>query len=151
MLVKVIPLKKIEEHYDYSLSQFLCDVVLCWCVLHTPYIIWLVILLNPQRIWATTSEVDSFRATIHTLGFSRVSVLSWVWHLFPALLSLWTDGFRLTDDGRLFPSLYFSTQECFTNIHVVFLFLKFTLGFVLFNIILNVDYWMTVGYFHPYT
>ena len=24
------------RHYNTSLSQFLCDLVLCWCVLHTP-------------------------------------------------------------------------------------------------------------------
>ena len=24
------------QHYNTPLSQFLCDLVLCWCVLHTP-------------------------------------------------------------------------------------------------------------------
>ena len=34
------------------------------------------------------------------LGFHWVSMLSWVWQLFWALLCLWTNGFRLTDmDG----------------------------------------------------
>ena len=55
---------------------------------------------------ATSGEVYSFRAPIHTHGFSRVSVLSWVRHLFPALSWLWTNDIWLTDDGRLFPSLY---------------------------------------------
>ena len=56
----------------------------------------------------TAGEVYSFREHIYTPGFTRVSVLSWVWHLFPALLCLWTNDFRLTDERRvdLFPSLY---------------------------------------------
>ena len=30
----------------------------------------------------------------------------WVWHLFPALLCLWTNDFKLTKDGRILPSFY---------------------------------------------
>ena len=39
---------------------------------------------------ATAGEVYSSCALFHTLGFSRLSVLSWLWHLFPTLLCLWT-------------------------------------------------------------
>ena len=56
---------------------------------------------------ATSAEVYSSRASIHKLGFSRASVLSWVRHPFQALLCIWTNDSRLTDGGRLFPSLYF--------------------------------------------
>ena len=48
----------------------------------------------------TAGEAYSSRPPIHTLGFSRVCVLSCVWHLFTVLLCLWTNNFTLrrTDD-----------------------------------------------------
>ena len=55
----------------------------------------------------TAGDVNSPRTPIHRLWFSRVSMLSWVWYLFPALLCKWTNDFKLTDSWWLFPSLYF--------------------------------------------
>ena len=52
---------------------------------------------------ATVVEVYSCRTPIHK---TQVSVLFWVWHLFPILLCQWTKDFRLTNGGRLLPSLY---------------------------------------------
>ena len=91
------------QHYNTPLSQFVCDLILCWCVLHTPdltppdmtgYTLDSVAGAWPQKVKFTLPE------HLFILGFS------WVCCLECALSWLWTNGFRLTDDGRLFPSLY---------------------------------------------
>ena len=57
----------------------------------------------------TVDEVYSSRTHIHTLEFSLVSVLYWVLHLFLVLLCLWTNDFRLTDDGAFLPCSFLNT------------------------------------------
>ena len=92
------------QHYNTPLSHFMCDLVPCWCALYTPDMTGYT-LDSTAVTWL--QQVTLTRAFINTLGFSRVSVLSWMWHLFQALLFLWTNhGFRFTEGGRLF-LLYF--------------------------------------------
>ena len=67
-------------------------------VLHSPDLTQSDILLIPRRL-----RDNSPRAPIHTLGFSGVPVLSWVQHLFPALVCIWTYNSSLTDDGFFLP------------------------------------------------
>ena len=104
---------------------FVTYLVLCWCVLQTGFeLTGLVIILIPWVCVTTSGEVYSSWVPIHTLGFFRLFVLSWVWHLFTALLYFWTNDFRLTDDGRLFPSLYLlweTTEEAVDAVmHVMY-------------------------------
>ena len=83
---------------------------MCYTGFDLEHRIWLVILLIPWR--ACGHSAYSPREPFHIQGFSRVSVLSRVKHLFPALICIWTNDFRSTGGGRLFPSLYFSTIFC---------------------------------------
>ena len=59
---------------------------------------------------ATTGEVDSSRHLFTHSGFPRVS---WVWYFnIPGfIICLWTNGFRLTCGGRLFPSFNILVQR----------------------------------------
>ena len=59
---------------------------------------------------ATLGYVHYSRATIRTLGFSRMSSLSWIWHLFPVLC---TNEFILKDGGRFFLSLLLKHKKGF--------------------------------------
>ena len=98
-------------YYNTPLSQFLCDLVICWCVIYIhriwPHRIWLVILLIPRRVRGHSRRGLLFPGIYsYTWVFPSVSVVLSV-TLFSALSCLWTDDFRLLDDGRLFPSLYF--------------------------------------------
>ena len=65
------------QHYNTLLSQFLCDLVLCWCVLHTPD-------LNPPDMndytldstvggWQQQEKFTLHRHLFSHLGFSEYS------------------------------------------------------------------------------
>ena len=96
----------LQHYYDTPLSKILCDHMLCWCLLHKP--IWLVILLIPW--WVCGHN----RSSLH---FPGTHSHNWVFPECPCCIVcdiysrpcyfLWTNGFRLTDNVRLFPSLYF--------------------------------------------
>ena len=62
------------------------------CYIHWiwPCRIWLVILLLPQRVRGHNKWSLLFPDNYSLTWVFQVSVLSWVWHLFPTLLSLWT-------------------------------------------------------------
>ena len=109
LLIKVINtlyFRKFYGRYDYLVhynTQFLCDLVLCWCVLHTPDFTPLDMtgytLDSTAGAWPEQQKFTLPRHTLFShLGFP-VFVLSWVQHLFPALSWLWTiNEVWLTDD-----------------------------------------------------
>ena len=55
---------------------------------------------------ATADEVESSRAYIRTLGFFQ-GIRVVLTFISGFVVLIWTNYFKLTDDGRLFPSLYF--------------------------------------------
>ena len=127
LLIKVIHAK----NWSSTFEMFMVHTMICYIIIHrTPlshFCMWPSPLLmcvtytgfDPTGYdllysWfhggcvATVGEVYPSRTPILTLVFSRVFVLSWVhvYHLFTALSWLWTYDIWLTDDGRLFSSLY---------------------------------------------
>ena len=101
----------------FTFTVFVWSIPLLICVTYTGFDIteydWLLhvyILLIPGWVRGHRRLSLLFPGTYsHIWVFPTVRV-SWLWHLFPALLCLWTNDFRLTDCRRLFPSLYFLSQ-----------------------------------------
>ena len=89
------------------LSRYSCDLVLCWCV-YTGFDFngydWLYSLLRRVRGHSRWNLLPPGTYS-HTCVSPSVLVVSNA-TLIPGLLCLWTNDYRLTDDGRLFPSLY---------------------------------------------
>ena len=98
------------QHYNTPLSQFLSDLVLCLCVSYigidlTGYD-WLYSWSHGGCV-SKADEVYLSCATIHTLGFSEVPVVSWVCNIYSRLCHDYgLNDIWLTDYELLFPSLY---------------------------------------------
>ena len=99
------PYNDLVQHYNTTLSQFVCDLVLVLVHGFNPIgyellYSWFHGVLR-DHIMRSLLFPDTYS---HTWVFSSVRVVLSV-HLFPALSWLWTNDIWLTDDGRLFPSI----------------------------------------------
>ena len=91
----------IKKHYNTLISQFVCDPTL---YLTSPDMAGYTLKI-PRWCVATAGEVYSSQAPTHTF-FARIRVVLDVAFI-PFVICSRTNDFRLTNDGRLFSSLYF--------------------------------------------